>query len=163
MGPAAERLALAHAGDRPLGQAPDAVEHRDRRCAADAVGGEVHVPLELDQGARRVVAEDAVFAPGVEAEPVQSALQLGDVVASEHRTGPVEESVAEAPTALDHRGPGLRAADAVDAQATALLEGAHDALRRGAERSGLDTRDLVTQRAEPNLEITHRLATAARP
>src|SRR6185312_13454885 len=163
MGTAAEQLALAHAGDRTLGQGPDAVEHGDRRRATDAVGGEVHVALELDQRARRVVAQDAVLASGVEPEAVQPALQLGDVVAAQHGTGPVEESVAEAPAALDHRGPGLWTADAVDPEPAALLEGAHGALGLVTERSGLDARDLVTQRAEPNLEVTHRLATASRP
>ena len=52
VGTAAEHLTLAHAGHRPLGQGPDPIEHGDRRRATDAVGGEVHVALELDQRAR---------------------------------------------------------------------------------------------------------------
>ena len=56
---------------------------------------------------RGVVAEDAVLAAGVEAERVQPALELGDVVAAQHRAAAVEEPVAEREAALDQRGPGL--------------------------------------------------------
>ena len=51
----------------------------------DAVDGKAHVALEVGQGRGGQVAEDAVDAPGVEAEGRQPALQVGDVVASEHR------------------------------------------------------------------------------
>ena len=132
--------------------------------AAHAVGGEVHVALELDERTRRVVAEDAVFPAGVEAEPVQAALELGDVVAAQHRAAAVEQAVAEAVPALDHRRPGLRAADAVDPQAPGLLEGAHDRFGRGARTLPTRSRGIVVTRGgEPDLEVAHRLAAAARP
>ena len=63
-----------------------------------------------------VGAEDAVFVAGVEAERVEAALELDDVVAAQHRAADVEHPVAEAEAALDQRGPRLAAADAVDAQ-----------------------------------------------
>ena len=67
-------------------------------------------------------AEDAVLAAGVEAERVQPALELGDVVAAQHRARQVEQPVAELEAALDQRAPGLGSADAVDAQPASLLE-----------------------------------------
>ena len=76
-----------------------------------------------------VVAEDAVLAAGVEAERVQAALELGDVVAAQHRPAAVEQAVAEAEAALDQRRPGLRPADAVDPQPAVVLEGAHGRAR----------------------------------
>ena len=163
----AQRLALAHAGDRAFGQAADPVEHGDGGGAADAVGGQVHVALELDQRPGGVVAEDAVLATGVEAEPVEAALQLADVVAPEHRPAAVEQSVAEAVAALHDRRPRLGPADAVDPQAAGLLEGAHGLLGRVGERAGFDPGHLVTERAEADLEVADGLAVgcpaAARP
>ena len=67
-------------------------------------------------------AEDAVLAPGVEAERVEAALEVVDVVAAQHRRREVEQAVAEAEAALDQRAPGLGSADAVDAQAALRLE-----------------------------------------
>ena len=60
-------------------------------------------------------AEDAVLAAGVEAESVQAALQLGDVVTAEHRPAEIEEAVTQPVRTLDQRAPRLGTADAVDA------------------------------------------------
>ena len=114
----AQRLTLPDAGDLAFGQALErravqAVERGDGLGAADAVGGDPDVPLELDERAGGVVTEDAVLAPGVEAERVQPALELADVVAPQHRPAAVEHAVAEAEAALDERGPRLPAADPV--------------------------------------------------
>ena len=57
---------------------------------------------------------------GVEAERVEPPLELGDVVAAQHRPAAVEQAVAEVEAALDERRPGLGAADAVDTQAAQL-------------------------------------------
>ena len=71
---------------------------------------------------RGQVAEDAVDPAGVEAERAQPQLEVGHVVAALHRRAPVEEPVAEAETGLDQGVPRLWAADAVDPQATQMLE-----------------------------------------
>ena len=110
-----------------------------------------------------VVTEDAVFAAGVEAEAVQPALEVGDVVAAQHGAAPVEQPVTEAVAALDHRGPRLGPAHAVDPQAPRLLEGAHDLLGRRSVLAELVAWGLVAQRAEPELEVADCLAAAARP
>ena len=116
---AAQRLALADAGDRAVGEAvPSAGRARRwspaRRCRRRS---RPDVALELAQRAGGVGAEDAVLAAGVEAERVEPVLELGDVVAAQHRAAAVEQPVAEAEAALDQRRPGLGAADAVDPQA----------------------------------------------
>ena len=72
--------------------------------------------------------EDAVLAAGVEPERVQPTLELGHVVAAQHRLTEVEQPVAERVAALDERGPRLRSADAVDADPPPGLERAHGLL-----------------------------------
>ena len=99
----------------------------------DAVGREAGVALELPERGFGLGPEDAVLATGVEAEPVEPALKVGDVVAAQHRPAEVEQAVAEPVAALDQRAPGLRSADAVDAQAARVLELADRALGRVAE------------------------------
>ena len=51
--------------------------------AADAVGVQAAVALELGERDRGERAEDAVDPPGVEAESAETRLQLGDVVAAQ--------------------------------------------------------------------------------
>ena len=84
-GAAAQRLALAHARDRTGREPADAADRGEGRRPADAVGGGAGVALELAERGLGLAAEDAVLAPGVEAERVQPALELGDVVAAQHR------------------------------------------------------------------------------
>ena len=81
--------------------------------------------------------EDAVFLARVEAERVEAALELDDVVAAQHRAADVEHPVAEAEAALDQRGPGLAAADSVDSQRSVFLEAAKFTLRGRTERPEL--------------------------
>ena len=101
---------------------------REGGPADDAVDGQAGVALELGQGPHGGVAEDAVHPPGVEAERAQALLQLGHVVTPQHGGPAVEEAVTQPETGLDQGVPGLRAADAVDAEAPEPLEG----LERGA-------------------------------
>ena len=58
--------------------------------------GRPGVALEVGQGLRAEVAEDAVHPTGVEAEGRQASLQVGDVVAAQHGPAEVEEPVPEA-------------------------------------------------------------------
>ena len=93
--PRAERLALADAGDLAFRPGP-------RRRAVQAVerGLGPQMPSAVSptlrwnsrSAAAVVVTEDAVLAAGVEAERVQPALELGDVVAAQHRPALVEHA-----------------------------------------------------------------------
>ena len=62
----------------------------------DAVDRQPGVALEVAEGPRGEVAEDAVDPAGVEAEGAEAPLELGDVVAPEHRAAEVEQPVARA-------------------------------------------------------------------
>ena len=64
--------------------------------AADAVGGQPGVALEVLERRLGGGPEDAVDPAGVEAERAEAALELGDVVAPQHRRGEVEEAVTRA-------------------------------------------------------------------
>jgi hypothetical protein len=88
-------------------------------------------------------------------------LELGDVVAPEHRLAEVQSPVAESEAALDERRPSLGAAHPVHVEAAALLEGAHRGFRGGAELARFVGRGVVAERGETPLEVTDRLAVCA--
>ena len=107
-GCAAQALTLAHAGHgrrRAVRRWPRRPQGGDGVGAADAVGGQAGVALEVGQGSRGRRPEDAVDPAGVEAERAEPALQLGDVVAPQHRGAVVEQPVAEPVAGLDQRPP----------------------------------------------------------
>jgi hypothetical protein len=91
------------------------VEGVDGVVAADAVGREADVALEVVEGAGGERSEDAVDPTGVEPEATEPPLQLGDVVTPEVGGAVVQEAVAEVPAGLDQRGPRLVVATTVDA------------------------------------------------
>ena len=129
----AQLLGLAHGGDDgPVDPVAEAVEGVDRLVAADAVGGQTDVALEVVERPGGQGAEDPVDPAGVEAEAAEAPLQLGDVVAAEVGGAVVEEAVAEVPAGLDQGGPGLLVAEAVDPEAPGALEGADGRLGGGA-------------------------------
>jgi hypothetical protein len=71
-------------------------------------------------------AEDAVVPPSIEAKFVQSHLQGGHVVASQHVTGPVlQKPFTYAPARLFKAAEGFWADNAVDEEAAVLLKLAH--------------------------------------
>ena len=123
----AHQLGVAVAGHDPL-------QLRRVEAAQDAVHRQADVALEVGQGRRGQVAEDAVHPPGVEAEGRQASLQVSDVVAPEHGLAEIEEPVSQPEAGLDQGRPGLGAADAVDPQAPAVLEGLDRGPGPGAER-----------------------------
>jgi hypothetical protein len=155
---AAQHLAFANAGDRARGEPVDAAERGDRGRAADPVGGEPEVALELHDGGRGFTAENAVFAPGVEAEGVEAALKLRDIVAPEHRLTEIHHAIAEGEAALHERGPRLRTAEAVDEKTTLLLEVPHGGLGRRPEVARLVGRAVVAQRGETALQVPDTFA-----
>ncbi len=97
------------------------------------VDGQAGVALELAEGARRVVAEDAVDAPGVEPERAQALLEIRHVVTPQHGSPAVQEAVTHPESGLDQGLPRLEAADPVDAQATQALKGLDGGAGAGAE------------------------------
>ena len=114
----------------PSARRPDAVERVEgRRRAADAVDGRPGVALELAQ--RRAVSSPRMPSSRPASKPrrVQPALELGDVVAAEHRAASVEQPVAEAKplstSAAQVCGPQMPSTRSP----RALLEGAHGRAR----------------------------------
>ena len=91
----------------------------------------------------------------------EALLELGHVVAPEHRTSSGENPVAEAVAGLDQEIPGLRAADPVDPQPPAVLEG----LQRGpggrAEHPGQVTGGREPEGPEPATHVTDGLPPVA--
>jgi hypothetical protein len=107
----------------------------------DAVDREAGVALEFGQRASGVIPEDAVDAPGVEAEGAQTLLELGNVVTAQHRPAEVEKAVADSKTGFDQGVPGLATADTVDPEAAQPLKGLKCGARRRPEDAvGLDRR-----------------------
>jgi hypothetical protein len=91
---------LCHGGcsRRPSGQVPQA--HNGGR-SGNAIGYEARVALEVEEGTSRVRAKDSVYPTGIEAEASQSELQVGDVVAPEHRCVQVQVAVTQVEARLD--------------------------------------------------------------
>jgi hypothetical protein len=156
-------LADAGHGDGIAGPGPQAGEGGRGRRPAHGVGGQPGVALELEHGPLGVVPEDAVDPPGVEAQGAQPALKLGDVVAAEHRSGEVEQTVAQAVAGLHERRPGLGPTDAVHAQAPDVLEGTERGLGAGAEATGVVGGGVVAGARQAGLQIPDGLAGDALP
>src|SRR5690606_6836955 len=119
---------------------------------------QVAVALELEDGALRVGAEDAVDLPGVETQPVEAALELGDVVAPQHGAAEEEEAVSQAISGFVQGAPGVGADDPVGVQPPAALElqdrlaGALPELPAGVGATG------QAERGQPVLDVTDRFA-----
>src|SRR5207302_8395382 len=95
---------------------------------------------------------------GVAAEGAEALLQLTDVVAPQHRSPDVEQSVAELVTGLHQRSPRLRAADAVDPQSPVFLKRPDRPFGGRAEVAGRVAAHFVPKAAETSLNVVHRLA-----
>ena len=162
-GVAAQRLALAHRA-RPSRRPAIRVASSVATVAGPQTPSvvEAGVALELPERGLGLGPEDAVLAAGVEAEPVEPALQLGDVVAAQHRPAQVEQPVAEREAALDERAPRLRSADAVDAQAARCLE-RRAPRSRSRRRSHRRPRSRTRPRPDALLEVADRVAAIAGP
>ncbi len=121
----AERVALARRGNRAVGTRAEPIEGGDGLAAADAVGRDGRVALEFLQGALGVGAVNAVFLAGIETERVQAPLQLGDVVAAQHRAPHAEEAVTQPVAAVGDRRPRFRTAHAIHANTASSLKAAN--------------------------------------
>ncbi len=83
---------------------------------------QAHVLLESANGQVGVLAEDAVFPAGVEAQAVQVALHLPHVIAAEEGDPQVDEAVPQAPGRFHQLLPGGVVHFTVGPQAPLLLE-----------------------------------------
>jgi hypothetical protein len=98
------------------------VQGADSGRPTDGIDRQAGVALEVEQRLLGLRAEDPVHLAGVEAERAQPALQVGHVVAPQHRGVAIEHAVAQLVAGLDQGGPRLLAADAVVAQPALTLE-----------------------------------------
>ena len=74
-----------------------------------AVLGQAAVPLELEDRLFAVGAEDAVDPARVETQLAQPALQLQDVLAADHRSFQIQETITQPVAGFVEVPPGLRA------------------------------------------------------
>jgi hypothetical protein len=89
---------------------------------AGAVRHQPVLPLQPAQRALGALPEDAVGAPGVEAQLEQSLLQGRHVVADVRPGGQRQQPVPQSPAGSGQRRVGLGADDPVDGQPAPLLE-----------------------------------------
>jgi hypothetical protein len=112
-----EALAVPDFGDQLFGSLlsrsePD--ELANGGAAGYPVDGHPGIALELTERGRGEVSEDPVHPTSVESEGTEALLQLSNVLASDHRSSPIQEAVAQAPACLDQGRPGLWATNTVD-------------------------------------------------
>ncbi len=115
------------------------LEGHHRGVAADAVDVQPAVVLEVFHGPCCRWAQDPVDTTGIEADPGQRRLQLGDVVASQIGRHEHEQPVAECPGRFDDRAPGVFVAVAGDPEATLILEPLDGRLGDSAKKGRLGT------------------------
>lgn len=141
-----------------LRRSVDQIQLASNGRSGHAVLGHVAIGLEVEQRSERVRSEDAIDLSRIESESVQSSLQVGDIVAPEHREPVVEESPAKTMPRLHQGAPGLGADDAVRPEIPAALErddGGVGALTEVADHVGPA---FEAQRGEPALNIPDRLS-----
>ena len=126
--------------------------------AGDSVLGHAAVGLEVQQRTQTVWSEDPVDLSRFEAERVEAALEVGNVVAAHHRHPVIQHAIAKGVSGTDQRTPGIGADDAVRGQATASLETLHREHGSLVERSYWIRGGVVSKRVEPTLDIADRLA-----
>ena len=78
--------------------------------------------LKSAQGPFRVLPEYSIFAPGIEAEAVQVALNLSNVIAPKGRYAQVEETIPESEGSLHKLVPGCLIDTPIRPQSPLLLE-----------------------------------------
>src|SRR5690606_5920764 len=112
----------AHA--RRLVVAAEAPQRLHGAVARDPVDLEADVALELLDGSLGQGAEETVLRAAVEAQLVEAALQLPDVVPAHHRGAAPQQAITEAVSGFHQGAPRLRPHDAVRGQAAVALEAA---------------------------------------
>ena len=126
--------------------AHEAVEGAERVGPARAVGRDSHPGLELAERGVGLRPEHAVLPSRGEAQLNEPSLQLGDVVAGHEVPGDVRQHpVAQLPPGLLEAPEGLRPHDAVDGDATLLLERANGPVELVVEEGGIARADVAAQ------------------
>ncbi len=125
------------------------------------VRGQPGVSLELCERAGRSIPKNSIDSPGVEPEPTETLLEVGDVVAAHHRAAPVQEAVAERKAGFDERRPGLSSAHSVDTQAPSVLERLEGGARCLSKDAGWVRADAESQLDQAPLDVCDSFADAA--
>jgi hypothetical protein len=161
-----EAFAVPDLGDQLFGSllsGPEPDELANGGGSGNPIDGYSGIALELTERGRGEVPEDPVDPAGVESEGTEALLQLSNVIASDHRSSPVQEAVAQAPACLDQRRPGLWTTDAIDPQTSPVLEGLDSRSSTVRERAlGVHGTDKA-KRLQPSLDISNRRARIAGP
>ena len=136
-------------------------ELRKNFCSGQPVLRKATIGLEFEQAAQCIGAKDSVYVPAVEAERVQLALQVGDIVAAHHRNPVIENAAAELETGADEGTPGVGANDPIRPEATFDLK-----LRDCQKGPVTESTDRIGVRAVPErgkavLDIPDRLSVIA--
>jgi hypothetical protein len=156
----AEPLAIPYGGHQlgllVTGLHSQELEKRGR--PENAIHREAGVALELAEGDRGGVPEDAVHPAGVEPQRPQTLLQLCHVVSPHHRRAAVQEPVAKQEAGFDQRGPGLLPAAPVHPEAPTVLEGFHRRPGGTAETTFGVTGGVEAQCPEAPLDVHHRFS-----
>jgi hypothetical protein len=107
-GGASEPLTFAHPchSRGSINTVAETLQVVQRGWPAHAINGKAAVSLEFPQGPLGVRPEDPVNPTGVESQPSQTLLELGNVVAPCHGVGEVEQSVTQFEPGLNQGGPG---------------------------------------------------------
>jgi hypothetical protein len=113
------------------------------------------VALELTDSDGRPVTEETILFARVEAERVQLALELPDIVPPELGRPQVQSPIAESVTGFDELPPGVGPHHTVDAEAAQLLEGTDRGEGGRAEASGapFSIVDRTHYRAEAVMDV----------
>lgn len=151
-------LELLPQGRHEICAAPDrgdTGELSERQRTADAVCHKADVSLELGQRQMGAFAEDPIDAAGIEPEPAQPVLHLGDVVTVQHRDAAVQEPVAQVKAGLDEARPRLAVANAVIVKTALGLELLHRKRGPGAINARAVKAVLEAEPPEPFLQVGH--------
>ncbi len=161
-----EAFAVPDLGDQLFGSllsGPEPDELADGGGAGNPIDGYSGIALELTERGRGEVSEDPVDPARVESEGTQALLQLSNVIASDHRSSPIQEAVAQAPACLDQRRPGLWTTDPIDPQTSPVLEGL-DSRSSTVREGALSVHGTgKAKRLQPSLDISNRSARIAKP
>ena len=115
------------------------------------------IGLEIHQRPKRIGPEDSIDLAGVEAERVEAALQVGDIIAADHGSAVVEHAITEAEAGSNQGSPGVGSNDPVGGKTALTLEPLHC-----GKCSGLEAAASIGGRAEaegrqPVLDVADRL------
>jgi hypothetical protein len=161
-----EAFAVPDLGNQLFGSllsGPEPDELANGGGAGNPIDGYSGIALELTERGRGEVSEDPVDPASVEAEGTEALLQLSNVIASDHRSSPIQEAVAQAPACLDQGRPGLWTTDAIDPQTSPVLEG-FDSCSSTVLEVALSVRGTnETKCLQPSLDISNRCARIAGP